>query len=97
MVVAVSVFELHFPTSRSLKGKRRVLKGLLERIQRRHRVSIAETDHHDLWQRAEIAIACVDRSPASLERRLEAMRAEIESCPDAQLLHWEPQFLEASS
>lgn len=96
MVVAVSVFELHFPTSRSLKSKRRVLKGLLERIQKRHRVSIAETDHHDLWQRAEIAIACVDRSPSALERRLESIRREIESCPEALLLQWEPQILEAA-
>ncbi|MGB6993115.1 MAG: DUF503 domain-containing protein, partial [Thermoanaerobaculia bacterium] len=59
MIVAVSVFELHIPAGRSLKDKRRVVKALKDRIYRRYRVSIAETDHHDLHQRAEIAIAAV--------------------------------------
>ena len=59
MIVGISVFELHLPTSRSLKDKRRVVKSLIERVHQRYRLSIAETDFHDLHQRAEIAIAAV--------------------------------------
>jgi len=47
------------PDVGSLKGKRHVLKGLKERVRARFEVSVAEVDHHDLWQRATLALACV--------------------------------------
>ena len=57
--VAVGTVELHLPDVGSLKGKRHALKGLKERVRARFEVSVAEVDHHDLWQRAILAIACV--------------------------------------
>jgi uncharacterized protein YlxP (DUF503 family) len=57
--VAVGTVELHLPDVGSLKGKRHALKGLKERVRARYEVSVAEIDHHDLWQRATLAIACV--------------------------------------
>jgi uncharacterized protein YlxP (DUF503 family) len=57
--VAVGLIELHLPDVGSLKGKRHALKGLKERVRARYEVSVAEVDHHDLWQRATLALACV--------------------------------------
>jgi uncharacterized protein len=57
--VAVGTVELHLPDVGSLKGKRHVLKGLIERVRHRFEVAVAEVDHHDMWQRATLAIACV--------------------------------------
>lgn len=96
MVVAISAFELHLPHSRSLKEKRRVVKSLIERIHRRYRVSVAETDFHDLRQRAEIGIASVNASRHQLERQMDAIRRLIDEQPEAMLLGWEPQYLEAA-
>ena len=42
---------MHLPDVGSLKGKRHALKGLKERVRARYEVSVAEVDHHDLWQR----------------------------------------------
>ena len=61
MLIGISIFELHLPQSRSLKEKRKVVKSLIDRIHRRFRVSIAETDFHDLHQRTEMAIAAIVR------------------------------------
>lgn len=58
MVVAVIGWELHIYEARSLKQKRAVVKSLKDRLRDRLNVSVAETAHHDLWQRAEIT-ACV--------------------------------------
>jgi hypothetical protein len=55
----VGTIELHLPDVGSLKGKRHALKGLKERVRARFEVSVAEVDHHDLWQRATLALACV--------------------------------------
>lgn len=95
MVVVISVIELHIPEGRSLKHKRRVIKSIMERIHQRYRVSIAETDFHDLHQRAEIAIAAVHVSRSQMERMLQGIRDLIEETPGAMLLSWEPQYLEA--
>lgn len=57
--VAVGTIELHLPEVDSLKGKRHVLKGLKERVRNRFEVAVAEVDHHDTWQRATLAVACV--------------------------------------
>ena len=97
MVVVVSVFELHIPEGRSLKQKRKVVKGLVERIHARYRVSVAETDHHDLHQRAEIAIAAVHGSESELSRIMDRIRDLVDDVPEAVLLSWNPQYLEAAS
>jgi uncharacterized protein YlxP (DUF503 family) len=96
MVVAVSIFELHIPAGRSLKEKRRVIKALTEKIHRRFRVSIAETDYHDLHQRAQFAIAAVHRSRVDLERLLDRIRTQVEEAPGALLISWERHFVEGS-
>jgi hypothetical protein len=57
--VALGTLELHLPDVDSLKGKRRVLKGLKERVRARFEVAVAEVDHHDIWQRATLAVAAV--------------------------------------
>ncbi len=94
MVVAVSVFELHIPAGRSLKEKRRVIKSLTERLHQRYRVSVAETDYHDLHQRAQIAVAAVHRSRHEMERLLSGIREHVEEVPGAMLTSWEPYYVE---
>jgi uncharacterized protein YlxP (DUF503 family) len=98
MIVGISVFELHLPSSRSLKDKRRVVKSLIDRVHQRYRVSIAETDLHDLHQRAEIAIAAVAAGgEMEMDRMMEEMRNLVESDPEVYLTHWDPQILEGES
>lgn len=58
MVIGVIAWELEVFGCQSLKEKRRVIKSLKDRLHNRHNVSVAETGHHDLWQRAELT-ACV--------------------------------------
>ena len=57
--VAVGTVELHLPDVGSLKGKRHVLKGLKEKVRHKFEVAVAEVDHHDMWQRATLAVAYV--------------------------------------
>ncbi len=66
MVIGVVTWELHVSGCQSLKDKRRVLKSLKDRLHRQCNVSVAETDHHELWQRAELSasVVAVDRRHA---------------------------------
>ena len=58
MVIGVSVWQLQIPGCASLKEKRSVIKSLKQRLHNEFNVSVAETAHHDLLQRGELA-ACV--------------------------------------
>lgn len=59
MVVGVVTWDLHLNGCASLKDKRRIVKGLKDRLHQRFNVSVAETAHHDLWQRAELSCGVV--------------------------------------
>lgn len=93
MSVGISSFELHLPSSRSLKDKRRVVKSLVERIHQRFRVSIAETDFHDLHQRAELGLAAVANGEPELLRLLDEVRGMVDTVPEVFLTRWDPQIL----
>src|SRR3954447_13126404 len=59
--VGVLDFELHFPDGRSLKAKRKHLLAVRSRLERLIGASVAEVDHHDLWQRSRMSLAIVRR------------------------------------
>jgi len=59
VVVGFATWELHVQGCQSLKDKRRVLKSLKDRLHQKFNVSVAETAHQDLWQRAELTCAVV--------------------------------------
>lgn len=97
MVVGLVTFELHLPACQGLKPKRKVVKGLVDRIHARFRVSVAETDLHDLHQRAEIAVAIVAQRPGELDRMLDEIQRVVDGvAPEAFLTRWDPQILEAT-
>ena len=57
MLVALERFDLRIPGCTSLKEKRHVVKALTAGLRQKFNVSVAEVDHHDLWQRATIAVS----------------------------------------
>ena len=60
--VAILTVELHFPEASSLKGKRHFVRSAKDNLRNRFGAAVAEVDHHDLWQRATLTLACVGRS-----------------------------------
>ena len=62
MNVGVCKVRLQIPANQSLKGKRRVIKSLCQRVRNRYEVSIAEVGDNDSWQIATLGIACVSGS-----------------------------------
>ena len=69
--VGILSVELHFPEAGSLKGKRKFVKSAKAQLQQRFGASVAEVDHHELWQRARLTVACVARGHRELEELLD--------------------------
>src|SRR5947207_14751360 len=68
--VGVLICELHFPETHSLKEKRHFVRSAKAQLQNRVGASVSEVDHHDVWQRARLTVACVAREHRELERLL---------------------------
>jgi uncharacterized protein YlxP (DUF503 family) len=81
--VCLLEIHLHFADNGSLKGKRKELMSLKAQLQRRFGAAVAETDHHDLWQRSELTAALVGREAGLLANRAAALeRYVISMFPD---------------
>ena len=64
--VGILSAELHFPAAGSLKGKRKYVLSAKAQLQRRFGASVAEVDHHELWQRSRLTLSCVARHEREL-------------------------------
>ena len=84
--VAVGTIELHLPDVDSLKGKRHILKGLKERVRNKFEVAVAEVDHHDIWQRATLAVACVSHDSRHANEVVSKALGFIESNVDGSVI-----------
>ena len=91
MFVGIAVLDLHLPHARDLKSKRRVVKGLVDRLHSRYRLSVAETSNQDLHQRAELGVAVVARDASEVDRILDDVLATVENEPEAMVLEWSPR------
>jgi uncharacterized protein YlxP (DUF503 family) len=69
--VGILTVDLHFPEAGSLKGKRKFVKSAKAQLQHRFGASVAEVDHHDLWQRSRLTLACVARDYRETEQLLD--------------------------
>jgi len=79
MIIGVRTFDLYIPGCRSLKEKRFVVKSLRDKIRSRFNVSVAEVDHHDLWQRVKIAVVVVNTSADYTNGLLDKVLQIVES------------------
>ena len=81
--VCILQVDLHFPDNGSLKGKRKELSSLKAQLQRRFGAAVAETGHHELWQRSEVTAALVGTGITDLGNRAAALeRFVISMFPD---------------
>lgn len=69
--VGILSVELHFPEAGSLKGKRKYVKSAKAQLENRFGASVAEVDHHELWQRTRLTLACVAREHREVEQLLD--------------------------
>jgi uncharacterized protein YlxP (DUF503 family) len=77
--VGILTVELRFPDAGSLKGKRKHVSSAKAQLHERFRASVAEVDHHDLWQRAALTVSCVSRGHRELEDLLDAVERYLGS------------------
>jgi uncharacterized protein YlxP (DUF503 family) len=86
VIVGLITWELHLAACHSLKEKRQIVKSLKDRLHQRFNVSAAETDHHDLWQRAELSVVVVSTDRPHAERVLREADRLVEGADGARIV-----------
>jgi uncharacterized protein YlxP (DUF503 family) len=96
MVTAIARITLFIPDNNSLKGKRKVVKSLIEKVRHRFEASVAEVEDQDLWQKATLGVALVGNDARLLTSRLDQINSFIENQHLAEIVdsHVELCYLE---
>ena len=93
MPIGLLTLEIHIPDARSLKDKRQVLRSLKDRLRARFNVAVAELDHQDTWQRAQVGVVSLSNDAAHLEESLRAVFDEAESVLGRELIGHDLELL----
>ncbi|MGE5459842.1 MAG: DUF503 domain-containing protein [Solirubrobacterales bacterium] len=89
MLVALERFDLRIPGCGSLKEKRHVVKTLTAAIRQRFNVSVAEVDHHELWQRTALGVSVVATDGYHAKRVLHEVEKLVERWGEVEIIEAE--------
>jgi len=92
MIIAAARITLMIPENDSLKGKRRVVKSLIEKVRHKFDAAVAEVGDNDLWQKAKIGVALVGNDRQLLEARLQQIMKFMENRHLAEIVDSQVEF-----
>lgn len=93
MVIGILRFTLYLPENGSLKGKRRVLRSVKDRLRSQFNVSVAEVEFQDLWQKAGIAVVIVSPDRKYADGALQKILNKVDSWNLAELMDVEVEII----
>ncbi|MDY7037603.1 MAG: DUF503 domain-containing protein [Thermodesulfobacteriota bacterium] len=71
------VFHIH--DNRSLKGKRKIVKSMVDKVKNKFNVAIAEIGSNDKWQKIELGVSTVGNDRRHIDKSLNNILAFLES------------------
>jgi uncharacterized protein YlxP (DUF503 family) len=93
VIVGLITWELHLDACHSLKEKRQIVKSLKDRLHQRFNVSAAETDHQDVWQRAELSACVVSTDRRHAEQVLREADRLVDGAAGARIVDSNTSYL----
>lgn len=93
MVIGLLTLKIHFPEAGSLKGKRHILRSLMDRLKNRFNVSIAEVGDRDLWQSSILGVAHVNTDRREADSTLTTLLNLLDEENDLQVVDVSTEFL----
>ncbi|MBI5683146.1 MAG: DUF503 domain-containing protein [Deltaproteobacteria bacterium] len=86
MVIGICQIDLLMHNTKSLKDKRKILKGIIEKTKNRFNVSIAEVGDNDVWQRSQIGFCVVGNDACHINSSLDKTIDFIDSLHLAEII-----------
>ena len=86
MVVGILRIELHLYDNRSLKGKRKIVKSMVEKTKHKFNAAIAEVGSNDKWQKIELGVSTVGNDRRHVDASLSNILKFLESLGLAEIV-----------
>ena len=92
MVVGSLKIEFRLTDNRSLKGKRKVVRSMVDKVKSRFNASIAEVGSNDKWQKIELGISAVGNDRRHIDSSLNHTLSFLESLYLAEIVQTEMEI-----
>jgi hypothetical protein len=86
MVVGTLIIEFHLHDNRSLKGKRKVVRSMVDKVKHKFNAAVAEIGSNDKWQKIELGISTVGNDRRHVDASLNNILAYLESLYVAEIV-----------
>jgi uncharacterized protein YlxP (DUF503 family) len=93
MIIGTCWVKLFLHKNNSLKGKRKVVKSIKDRIRSKFNVSITEIDSYDDWKKIVLGIATVSNDQKFINKVLDNIINSIDSMHLAEMLDYKIEIL----
>ena len=93
MVVGTLKIEFRIRDNHSLKGKRKIVRSMVDRVKHRFNASIAEVGSNDNWQRIELGISAIGNDRRHIESTLGNILSFLESLYLAEIVNTDSEIL----
>lgn len=93
MVVGALRIEFRIHDNSSLKGKRKVVRSMVDKVKHRFNVAIAEIGANDKWQKIELGVSAVGNDRRHVDASLSNVLSFLESLYLAEIVDSQREIL----
>jgi uncharacterized protein YlxP (DUF503 family) len=93
MVVGTLIIEFRLHDNRSLKGKRKVVRSMVDKVKHKFNVAVAEIGSNDKWQKIELGISTVGNDRRHIDASLNNILTYLESLYLAEIVDSKAEIL----
>ena len=86
MVVGTMKVVFHLHDNHSLKGKRKIVRSMVDKVKNKFNAAVAEIGSNDKWQRIELGVSVIGNDRRHINASLDNVLAFLESLYLAEII-----------
>ena len=97
MVVGIGIITFRLHDCRSLKGKRKIIKSIISRLQNKFNASVAEIGFNDIYQRSQIGFSMVGNNRKLVNSKIDKVFNMADELGLAEIIDTEMEIININS
>ena len=93
MVVGIGIVTFRLHDCHSLKGKRKIIKSIIQQVRNKFNVSVAEVGSNDVYQKSEIGFCLVGNDRQVMNSKIDKIINMIEDLGLAEIVDTEMELI----